>query len=431
MKLDRFIALFLLAGVSAGVSACGEAGRQTAAEVDLEAVDPSGQKIVFWHQYRSVREKAINAMIEEFNGSNHHGIEVKGDYIGNYSAIYTKMLVGLQGGYLPQLVLAYNYQAEAYHQAGGVVDLTPYMESLKWGLSARDRADYNEDFLQQDNIQGAQVALLPHRSMEILFYNQSWLQELGYDEPPKSWDAFVEMCRRATKQPFSGSADASYSKGFLLNIDASRLAAMVFSRGGDFVNADRSAYTFKTREAQASLELLHDLRGEGAMDLLAADNKAAFGAGQVLFAIHSSSRLPFFISSVESGADFAWNVTVLPYTGDDPVQNVYGGSFSVCKTTLEQQVAAWLFIKWFTQPFQQERWVRRSNYFPVRESTARALVDFYGTAYHLLEYGKPEPSKIGYESVRGMVEQAMAEAVEGGDIGQILTKLDSEANKTL
>ena len=431
MKPDKLIALVLLAGVSAGAWACGEPGRQKPAEVDLEEVDPSGQKVVFWHQYRGVREKAINTMIEEFNGSNPHGIEVKGDYVGNYSKIYAKMLIGLQGGYLPQLVLAYNYQAEAYYKAGGVVDLTPYMESLKWGLSARDRADYNEDFLQQDNIQGAQVALLPHRSMEILFYNQSWLQELGHDEPPESWDAFVEMCRQATKQPFSGSADASYSKGFLLNIDASRLAAMVFSRGGDFANADGSAYTFKTPEAQASLELLQDLRGEGAMDLLAADNKAAFGAGQVLFAIHSSSRLPFFISSVESGANFVWNVAVLPYTGDHPVQNVYGGSLSVCKTTPAQQVASWLFIKWFTQPLQQERWVRGSNYFPVRESTGGALMSSYRTAYSLLKYGKPEPSKIGYEPVRGMIERAMTEAVEGGDIGQVLTQLEAAANKPL
>ena len=430
MNPDKLALLALLAGVSAGVWACVEAGRQTPA-ADLEAVDPSGQKVVFWHQYSGVRQKALTALIDEFNTSNPHGIEVRGDYIGNYDELHARMQIGLKGGELPQLVLAYKNQTQAYFDAGGVVDLTPYMESSKWGLSAQDRADYNEDFLKQDNVGGAQIALLPHRSMEILFYNQSWLEELGHEEPPESWDAFAEICRRASEQPFSGSADPSYSKGFLLNVDASRLAAMVFSRGGDFVNEDGSAYSFNTPEAQASLKLLQELRSDGAMDLLADGNKAAFGTGQVLFAVHSSSRLPFFIESVKSGADFAWNVTVLPYTGDHPVQNVYGGSLSVCKTTPAQQLASWLFMKWFTQPLQQEQWAGGSNYFPVRESTARALEWGYRTAYDLLKYGKPEPSRIGYESVRRMIEKAMAEAVEGGDITQVLTQLEAEVNKAL
>ena len=122
-------------------------------------------------------------------------------------------------------------------------------------------------------------------------------------------------------------------------------------------------------------------------------------------------------------------MTVLPYTGDHPVQNVYGGSLSVCKTTPAQQLASWLFIKWFTQPLQQEQWVGGSNYFPVRESTARALEWGYRTAYDLLKYGKPEPSRIGYESVRRMIEKAMTDVVEGGDITQVLTQLEAEANK--
>ena len=407
MKPEKFMLLILLSGIFWDLWACGEGRQAPSTQVDLEEVDPGGQEVVFWHQYRGDRKKAINALIDKFNSSNAHAIKVKGEYIGNYNAIYNKMLVGLQGGYLPQLVLAYNYQAEAYHNAAGVVDLNPYMNSPKWGLGAVERADYNQDFLRQDDIRGIQVALLPSRSMEILYYNQTWLKELGYDGPPQNWDDFARICRQAAKQPFSGSVDAKYSIGFLLNVDASRLAAMVFSRGGDFVSADGSTYTFNTPEARAALEMLRDLQREGAMELLFEEKKSAFGKGQVLFAIHSSSRLPFFIGSVESGAGFAWNVAPLPYEGEQPVQNVYGGSLSVCKSTPSQQLASWLFIKWFTQPVQQEQWVRGSNYFPVRKSTARSLEPSYRTAYGLLEYGKPEPAKIGYESVRGMIEKAI------------------------
>ena len=161
MNSVKLVALILMAGVCAWMWACGETGRQTSAEVDLEEVDPGGQKVVFWHQYSGVRGEALNSVIDAFNDSNTHGIEVKGEYIGNYDEIHARMSAGLQGGKLPQLVLAYKNQAAAYYDAGGVVDLTPYMESSKWGLSAKDRADYNEDFLKQDKIGGAQIALCP------------------------------------------------------------------------------------------------------------------------------------------------------------------------------------------------------------------------------------------------------------------------------
>jgi len=428
MKPEKLIVPILLAGI---LCACGEDRKKTSAQGGLEEVDPSGQEVVFWHQYRGDREKIMNTLIDKFNSSNSHSIVVKGEYIGNYNAIYNKMLTGLQGGYLPQLVPAYNYQAEAYYNAGGVVDLNPYMNSPKWGLGAEELADYNQAFLQQDDIRGIQVGLLPSRSMEILYYNQAWIQELGYEGPPKNWDEFARMCRQAAKQPFSGSVDPSHSIGISLKVDASRLAAMVFSRGGDFVSADGSVYTLNTPQARASLELLRDLQSEGVLELLSEEKKSGFGGGQVLFEIRSSSRLSFFINSIESGAGFAWNVAPLPYEGKQPVQNVYGGSLSVCKSTPAQQLAAWLFIKWFTQPLQQEHWVRGSNYFPVRKSTARALEQSYRTAYDLLEYGKPEPAKVGYEFIRGMIEKAMVEAVKGGDIEQILSQLEAEANKPL
>ena len=142
MKPEKLIVPILLAGI---LCACGEDRKKTSAQGGLEEVDPSGQEVVFWHQYRGDREKTMNTLIDKFNSSNSHSIVVKGEYIGNYNAIYNKMLTGLQGGYLPQLVPAYNYQAEAYYNAGGVVDLNPYMNSPKWGLGAEEKRGRKKD----------------------------------------------------------------------------------------------------------------------------------------------------------------------------------------------------------------------------------------------------------------------------------------------
>ncbi|MBT4498553.1 MAG: extracellular solute-binding protein [Gemmatimonadetes bacterium] len=426
MGIWKNIAWLGVLSIAILLGACGS-------EVDLEELDPQGQKVVFWYQHTLEREAAMQALIEEFNRTNPHSVEVRGEFAGDYNDIYNKMRLGIQEGSLPQLAVAYAYQAQVYYQADGVVDLTPYLKSPRWGLSAEARADYVQAFLEGDKVQGVQVAFRPQFSMELLYFNADWLRELGYEAPPRNWDEFAEMCRRATEQPFSRSADPERSLGLLLEVDASRLASMVFSRGGDFMNPWRRAYTFNTPQVKNALALVSELVDCGAIELFRephADRKT-FASGQALFALCSSARVSLFRSAVDSSGGVVWDIAPLPYEGGKPVINMYGASLAVCKTTPEQQLAAWLFIKWFTEPAQQNRWVQGSNYFPVRKSAAPELADYFRTAFHLLEYGKSEPGTARYESVRRMIENAMVKIVDGADMDRVLSQLEREANKTL
>ena len=408
--------------------------------VDIEAADPTGAEVVFWYQHTTVRERALLAMIDEFNGTNPHQIRVRGEFAGKYDDIYNKMMVGLQGGSPPNLVVAYQNQAREYWYADGLVDLAPYISSPRWGLTPEDRGDYIEAFMKQDFIEGAQICFPPNRSIEIMYYNVDWLTELGFEQPPQTWESFGEMCRRAAAQPFSRSGNRSRSLGYLFEADASRMATMVFSRGGDLMTEDGSAYTLDAEEMRASLTLMQELLADGAVDLLSEPyaDQSEFAVGQVLFVIRSSSGLPFVTSAVEDGGlAFEWNVVAPPHTGPEPVVNAYGASLSVCRGTAEQELASWLFLKWFTAPAQQARWVRASNYFPVRRSTARELEEYfeqnpkYRQVYELLDNGRSEPSVAGYQPVRRMIQQAMVQALNGGDVDGILKTLNRDANAIL
>ncbi|MEW6752989.1 MAG: ABC transporter substrate-binding protein [Candidatus Latescibacterota bacterium] len=423
------------------LTACGQrqepAGRPGRA--DLEQLDPRGREIVFWYQHNRQREEELLQLIEEFNAGNPYGFTVRGEYAGDYDGIYNKMIVGLQGGTLPHLVVAYQNQARAYHRDDGIVDLTPYMDSPRWGLSDSDRRDFYTAFLEQDRTAGVQTGFPPNRSIEVLYYNKDWLRELGYNGPPQTWEEFAQMCRKARDEPFSRSANRARSLGFMLEIDASRLASMVFSRGGSLVNEAGTRYTLDSPPVRDSLVLLRQLMRERAAEQMSEEygDQAEFSVGQVLFALRSSSGLPFFATAVESGVEFDWDVTYPPHSTEKPAVNVYGASISVCRTTPEDQLASWLFIKWFTQPAQQARWVRASDYFPVRRSTARELQTYfaenprYRSAFELLEYGRSEPSLAGYQQVRRLLEEAMVDVFDGGDVDRILARAEEAANRTL
>ena len=437
MHRIRTFCLFLVVGLWC----CGgqETAEEPAQQTNVEALDPGGQQVTFWYQHTRERESALQELITEYNEKNEHGIVVKGEYAGAYSDIYNKMVVGIQGNALPSLVVAYQNQAMAYYRDGGIVDIAPYMNSPKWGLSSTEKSDFVQSFLKQDFIGGAQVGFPPNRSLEVFYYNVDWLRELGFDKPPRTWDEFAQMCRLARDNPFSRSEDKGRSLGFLIEAEASRLASLVFTRGGDLVDETSSRYTIETPAMRGALSMLRELMEDGSIELMGEEygDQREFAAGQVLFILRSSSGLPFVTSAVEDGLDFTWTVTYPPNELEEPIINVYGASVSLCKTTPQQQLAAWLFVKWFTEPAQQARWVRASNYFPVRRSTANELGEYfeknarYKAAYELLDFGKSEPTLSGYQQVRRVLQEAMVEIIEGGDMDRVLADVQQDANRTI
>ncbi|MBT7862053.1 MAG: extracellular solute-binding protein [Gemmatimonadetes bacterium] len=200
------------------------------------------------------------------------------------------------------------------------------------------------------------------------------------------------------------------------------------------MNQEASAYTFTTPEATTSLEMLRGLHADAALGFVTQkdDDVEAFAQGRTLFALRSSSAVPQFSAAVEANANFSWNVAAVPHTGQEPVQNVYGASLAVAKSTDEQQLASWMFIRWLIQPEQQDRWAKASSYFPVRRSVAHRLGPYFRAAYNLLEYGRPEPTVGGYEPVRALMVQAMVDVIAGdASVADVLGQLETEANKTL
>ncbi len=80
---------------------------------------------------------------------------------------------------------------------------------------------------------------------------------------------------------------------------------------------------------------------------------------------------------------------------------------------------------------KQARWVEGTNYHPVRRSTAREYLSGLRTAYNLLDTGRSEPSGVWYDPVRRMLADAMVEVLDGGDMDQVLSRVDWEANNLL
>ncbi|MFN2236975.1 MAG: extracellular solute-binding protein, partial [Anaerolineales bacterium] len=411
------------------------------ADDQYQNIDPTGQMVAFWHPYSAENEAALQEIITDFNATNLWNIQVTAEYQGDHENIFNKMLTFMNTADVPALVVATPSQAATYQLAEGLIDLNELVYSEKWGLSQGEiddffPASFNQDILPAtDNFR---LGFPLNHSMNVLYYNQDWLSELGYDHLPATPQEFQEMACAAAAQPFS-SATAEGNQGYPLNMDASLFASWTFAFGGDVFDEDRAQFSYDSPEAAQAMAFLQRLVLEGCASLVNEPNadRVEFSQGTALFTTGSSSSLNFYQSVVQAGSNHNWSVGPIPHTTQDPVQNIFGDSISIPKTSPETQLAAWLFLKYATNPEIQANWAIQSHNLPVRASAAEYLGDYfaanpaYASTFELLPFATTEPAAAGYKHVREMVAESMFAITQGADVASVLADLNANANTYL
>ena len=405
----------------------------------LAGVDPRGQKVVWWHNHDDdTRVEFLAKYIPEFNATNECGITVEDQLQGGYNDIRDKMNAGIATGELPGLVVGYQNDQAFYALAGGLADMNLYIDDPTWGLGD-EKSDYFGSLLEQGvhpAFDSARLGFPPNRSMLMFFYNSTWLKELGFDgNPPQTPEEMREMACAAA------DANGDGTGGLIIDTGASAFAGWVFAFGGDILNDTGDGYTYNSEAAVKAITFLRDMYDEGCAFIFDGYPNPAFAARQTIFTTGSSSGMPYYKGDVNTVAEEngtepdEWSVAALPHTTADPVQNIYGGDVMIPATNAETQLAAWIFVKYYTSPAVQADWVKASNYFPTRAATSDFLGDYmsenprWANAVELLPYGTYEPQLISYQGVRDAADQAFNAILQGADIQETLDNLTTEANE--
>ncbi len=422
----------------AGAAPAG--GCAPAADGTYAGVDPSGQSVVWWHNHSGSREEKLLPLIAQFNESNPCGITVEAQNQGGYDDIRDKVNASAAAGEQPAaLLVGYQNDQSFYQLNDALVDLNTLMNDATWGLSAGEIADFYPAFLEQSVnplFDNQRLGFPPNRSMEVIFYNQTWLEELGFSGPPVTPEEFKTMACAAAEANGDGTG------GYILRDDASALAAWTYAFGGNVLTEDGTAYVYNSPATVDSMTFLKGLYDSGcAYFFTEGYPNPQFAARKGIFAQGSTSGIPFYAGDVakvaeEQGKDpDVWGVAAVPYTTAEPVQNIYGGDVMITKTTPEQELAAWIFIKWFTSPEIQAQWDEISGYFPTRKSTADYFADSlkenvqWQQGVALLPYSVYEPQLISYTAVRDAGQKAFNEIMQGADIQATLDELTRFANE--
>jgi ABC-type glycerol-3-phosphate transport system substrate-binding protein len=416
----------------------------------VDAIKLEGQKVsvTYWHNRPQKDQDLLQSMLDDFNKTNTYGITAKAEIGGaSYNDVYNKVNAAIQANQPPEISVAYQNQAAFYRAQGAVIDISPFLASKKYGLSADDQKDYFQAFLDSDanpQFKGERLGFPTQRSLEVMYVNTDALKALGYNDIPKDWKTFEEAACK-----FSAANPGKY--GTMIGHDASRFAARIFTRGGRILAPDGLSYVFNTQPAVDDLTMVARLLAtKCAVEVPPADsfaNQTRFGAGDLLFDFGSSSGLPFYQDAVAKGAKFKWDIALMPYT-DKPAVDLYGASVSIYKTTPEKELAAWLVVKFLGEKAQTTKWAVATGYLPVRQSAKSDVIaafkadprwgpvaDSYAKMFDWAQYSLIESPVAGYDPVRASIDKDVATPIiqdpKGADPKKLLDAAVVKANAVL
>lgn len=418
--------LVLLAGMSLA----------SAQEGDLSSVDPSGQTVVYWHQYNSGAQlDTMTALVEQFNSTNEWGITVEAIAQGNYNDIRDLMNAAIISGELPNLVAGFQNDALSYYRDGAATDLNPYVSDATYGIAD---LNLNQDILAVNVFEEAEGAMLawPNQiSANVLAVNTGMLAEMGIEGAPATFEDF--------KAAACAAAEGEATEGYPIKLDASNFESMLAGRGGSiFVDGQ---YNFTSQEAIDTFTFYKDLYDSGCAYVPDSQfgNTDDFAIGLNPMALGSSAGIPFIMSGMaEAGYETEWLVTTTPWTEGNRALQLYAPSIIMVPNTPEQQLASWLFLKFLMQTEQQIAWTTATAYFPINLDAAAGLAD-YEAANPLFAQvnalvSDPEvriyfaPQNLSYGVVRGLLSEALAEIItNGGDVQAVAEELEAAANEAL
>jgi len=376
-------------------------------------------------------------IVEAFNNTNEWGISVSAEYQGSGDDLQDKMLTFMNTRDAPELVMVSKDQAVVYQLGEALVDMDLLVNNETWGLLPVEKDDYFPGLFNRgvsSFFNNNRLSFPIYAWVDVLFYNVDWLLELGYDSPPTTPEMFEDIACAAALQPFSGST-AGGRTGYALNVDEGRFTDWTLSFGGKAYNPGTEQYNFSSLPIIDSMTYLQNFINRLCAQVVEnpGDDQVDFGRGVQLFAIASSNDIPTIRAYVDSEANFNWRVAPLPYTTPQPVMNVEEVSVSLPKTTLEGQLAGWLFLKYLTSPESQARWTQATEYLPVRTSAAGYIsgAPAFMMTLDFLKYGVAEPVLPGYSLVQNLSKNALESIAAGENIETTLSELTIKANAIL
>lgn len=441
------------------ISACGT-GTTTPVAVDSETLEPAtgtepalsaeptpeaatrlgvseealnGLEITVWTPWYGVEQSLFETFVKEFNESNEWGIKVAAQSQVNFTNLYEATTAALPTTGRPDVVIALPEHAQAWFAEGVTSDLTEYADDPLYGINAEDIPYV---IWSQDISGNVRVALPAQRAAQVMLWNKTWAEDLNIKDAPEAAEDFrTQSCRAHDSMKKDELAENDATGGWLVNTAPMTAYSWLLAFDGGVLEGGN--YRFLTPENIEAFKFLRELAESNCSWQGSANAVESFAKREALFITVSLNELPD-VTRAFASLDNRDEWIVLPFPGaSGGVIAVYGSSYVMLKSTDEEQLAAWLFMRWLLEDEQDARWVEATHNFPLRDSTLSLLGDYEKThpqwrqAVDLLPRGELQPQLGSWRTIKIMLGDGFDHMyrvnVSSGQVAAILAQMESTA----
>ena len=369
-------------------------------------------EVRFWHAMGGPLGEVLNELIDEFNAQ-HPQWHIKGESMGSYEALKQKLLASIIARNQPDMAQAYEAWISTLLGGEALVDLGQLDPEF-----SRELEDFYPVFIEDSIYSGKLYSLPFNKSVPVIYYNRDMFRRAGLDpdRPPRTWEEFVEVSRRLTRDLDGDGKPDQWGHKFTDH--ATYFECLLVQNGGSILDESGERLNFNSDKGVEALQFLVDMvhRYEAADFYLGGyQHQVDFAAQNVGMIVASCVSRTFMAKQL----NFDWGMAPL-LEKVRPASLVYGTNTVIfAQSSPEKQKVCWEFIKWFTSPEITARWAIRTNYVPVRRSALNlpilqeAIKKKPSTAVPILalEDGFFEPRMAMYLRVREYLGDAVKEAL--------------------
>jgi multiple sugar transport system substrate-binding protein len=406
--------------------------------LQLRPEDLQDTRISFWHPWSGELATIVSDSAAEFNRVNAWGIQVDVVAPGGSGLLFEQIMERLTGSDPPNVVAGSMDQILTWQQLEGVViNLNDYVDDPVWGLNAQERADFPRAFWDDGESGGRRYGIPAMRSPEMLFYNVTWGRELGFATPPGTMDQFEEQaCAAAAANRADSDPSNDGTGGYIVSTDPLVQLSWMYSFGFNGFEAGESI-RFNRGPTRQMFTFFRHLYDRSCVWRARLEPYEYFATRRALFYSGSLYDVPVqeFIDQ-RFGNEDEW--MVLPYpppANGAPVVLTSGLSYAVLASEAEEQLAAWLFIRWMSTSRVQAPLAAASGAWPASVNAIEQLEGYRGNhpawegSLMWMPVAKPAPLHPEWRVVRSVLSDATWQLYQANikleDIPNLLSILDA------
>lgn len=322
-----------------------------------------------WHNFGGIMQQSMDELVDEFNTTigKEEGIRLNVVSVADTATIREKLTMIAEeipgSPEMPDLTTCYPQTAVILQARGLLCSLEEYFTEAE--LDA-----YLPRFIEEGRFAGGLYVFPIAKSSEVLFVNQTLFDEFSAATGIKleSLSTF-EGLAYAAQEYYLWTSSIAGGKDFFAADSLINLAQVGMQQlGGELILENRLQLT--SNEFAQVWETILTPAVKGGYKVYSGYSSDLSKTGEIVCSIGSTAGILFYGSEITYPDNTIRQVayTILPYPvfeGGKKIALQRGGGMVVAKSTPEKEKAAAVFLKWFTAPKQNMKFVSSTGYLPV------------------------------------------------------------------